>query len=99
MFDLYFEFIFIIALVLGSFFLTKARLKLYFEGGSCTIVKSLSGQTVIVTGGNTGIGFETALRLCELDATVVLACRDKQRAETAIECIKTRIKNAKIHYR
>ncbi|MFC4585999.1 oxidoreductase [Sphaerisporangium corydalis] len=41
------------------------------------------GRTAVVTGGNTGIGFETAKLLAEHGATVLLACRDLGKAEAA----------------
>src|SRR6187431_136087 len=47
-----------------------------------------SGKTVIVTGANAGIGFETALAFFEKGAHVVLACRDLNKAEEAIAGIK-----------
>jgi NAD(P)-dependent dehydrogenase (short-subunit alcohol dehydrogenase family) len=37
----------------------------------------------IVTGSNTGIGLETARRIAENGATVVLACRSLERGEAA----------------
>jgi NAD(P)-dependent dehydrogenase (short-subunit alcohol dehydrogenase family) len=40
-------------------------------------------KTVIVTGANTGVGYETALALYEAGARVVLACRDLEKAEDA----------------
>lgn len=48
----------------------------------------LTGKTAIVTGANTGIGFETALALYEKGAHVVLACRDIDKAQQAITTIK-----------
>ncbi|MBC6112998.1 oxidoreductase [Pedobacter fastidiosus] len=42
------------------------------------------GRTVIVTGGNTGIGYETALALYQAGANVIVACRDKEKAKNAI---------------
>ncbi len=42
-----------------------------------------SGRTVVVTGGNSGIGLEAAATLVQHGAHVVLACRDAQRAERA----------------
>ena len=41
----------------------------------------LSGKVVIVTGGNTGIGYETAKGLARLGAHTFIACRSKERAE------------------
>lgn len=47
------------------------------------------GKTVIVTGANTGIGYETALALYKAGATVVVACRDKKKAKQAIAKMET----------
>ncbi|WP_377273408.1 oxidoreductase [Peterkaempfera sp. SMS 1(5)a] len=41
------------------------------------------GRTIVITGANTGIGFETALVLARHGANVVLACRNPQRAADA----------------
>lgn len=48
-----------------------------------------SGKTAIVTGANTGIGFETALALYEAGAHVILACRSNENAEQAIARIQS----------
>jgi len=47
----------------------------------------LHGKTAMVTGANTGIGFETALALYEKGAHVVLACRSIDNARRAAEAI------------
>ena len=47
-----------------------------------------SGKTVIVTGANAGVGFETALALYEKGAHVIAACRSLDKAQDAIEKIK-----------
>ncbi len=44
----------------------------------------LSGKIIIVTGANTGLGYETALALYEKGAHVILACRDLLKARQAI---------------
>jgi NAD(P)-dependent dehydrogenase (short-subunit alcohol dehydrogenase family) len=48
----------------------------------------LSGKVTIVTGSNTGIGFETALDLYQKGAKVYVACRDEVRGLNAIERMK-----------
>lgn len=51
-------------------------------------IESQKGKTIIVTGSNIGLGYETALALHKAGAHVVLACRDKDKAEEAISKIK-----------
>ncbi|XP_065189066.1 retinol dehydrogenase 12-like isoform X2 [Sycon ciliatum] len=45
----------------------------------------LAGRVAIVTGSNTGTGYETGKALARMGAKVVLACRSQERAEQAIE--------------
>ena len=51
-------------------------------------VPSQVGRTVVITGGNTGLGFEAARMLAQAGATVVLACRDPARAAAAAARIR-----------
>jgi len=46
-------------------------------------IPDLSGKTIVVTGGNSGIGYEAALEFARKRAKVVLACRDLGKARTA----------------
>lgn len=41
----------------------------------------LHGQVAIVTGGNTGIGYETAKALSIMGAHTIIACRSAERAK------------------
>jgi NAD(P)-dependent dehydrogenase (short-subunit alcohol dehydrogenase family) len=50
-------------------------------------VPEQDGRVAVVTGANTGIGFEAARVLAERGATVVLACRSQERAKSAVERI------------
>ncbi len=43
----------------------------------------LEGKTCIVTGANSGMGRETALALAQMNATVVMVCRNKRKGEAA----------------
>lgn len=45
--------------------------------------KDFSGQTVIVTGSNTGLGFEAARHLSNLKARLILAVRNQSKGEAA----------------
>ena len=46
----------------------------------------LSGKVAVVTGANTGIGYETAKALAEMGAHIFIACRSQERA-AAVSCI------------
>ena len=57
---------------------------------------SQSGNIAIVTGANSGIGYETSLALASKDMTVIMACRNLQKGEAAKKKILSRHVNAKL---
>ena len=42
---------------------------------------NLSGKVAIVTGGNSGVGYETAKSLAVMGAHTIIACRSRERAQ------------------
>ncbi len=56
----------------------------------------LSGKRCVVTGANSGIGFETSLALARMGAEVALVCRDRLRGEGAAARIRSRSGNPRV---
>jgi NAD(P)-dependent dehydrogenase (short-subunit alcohol dehydrogenase family) len=59
-------------------------------------IPSQTGKTVIVTGGNSGLGFEAVKALSDKGAVVILACRHLEKGEAAKEKIRQSNLTAKI---
>lgn len=66
--------------------------------GKCYSDNVMSGKVVIVTGGNSGIGYATALELARRGAKVILGCRDEKRGQKAADSIIKKSKNRSIRY-
>lgn len=56
----------------------------------------MKGKTVLVTGGNTGIGLETAAALAAMGADVVITSRDERRGQEAVTEIVRRLPGARV---
>ena len=59
-------------------------------------IPDLSGKTIVVTGGNSGIGYEAALEFARKRADVIIACRDLGKARTAAAQISAQSPGAKV---
>ncbi len=58
----------------------------------------MKGKNCIVTGGNSGIGFETALALAIASANVIIICRSQEKAEAAVKAIKAKSQNHHVDF-
>jgi NAD(P)-dependent dehydrogenase (short-subunit alcohol dehydrogenase family) len=56
--------------------------------------RQLHSKVAIVTGANSGLGYETARVLCKAGARVILACRSVQSAEAAADRIRKELAGA-----
>lgn len=57
----------------------------------------LTGRVCLVTGANSGIGFETSATLAERGATVWMLCRDRNRGEAALRATRRRTGSRRVH--
>ena len=57
----------------------------------------LSGKVYLITGGNAGIGYQTALVLASHHATVYIGCRSSAKGQAAITSIKALFPDAKLN--
>jgi dehydrogenase/reductase SDR family member 12 len=60
------------------------------------ISETLEGKIYLITGANSGLGFETALALATRGAEVWMLCRDKARGEEALQKITQQSKSDKV---
>lgn len=59
----------------------------------------LSDKHILITGANTGIGFETARSLSAAGASVILACRSEERGHAAVVAIKEQHPDASVQFK
>mgnify|MGYP003563191367 CR=1 FL=1 len=58
----------------------------------------MEGKNCVVTGGNSGIGFETALALANSGANVIIVSRSQEKAASAVKSIKAKSQNNQVDY-
>jgi NAD(P)-dependent dehydrogenase (short-subunit alcohol dehydrogenase family) len=57
-----------------------------------------SSRRILISGGTSGIGFEAAMALCYRGGEVVIACRNKEKAEKAKALITREVPSAKLSF-
>ncbi len=60
-------------------------------------IPDMSGKTVIITGANSGLGYESSLALAKKNATIIMACRNLDKAQSALNEIKQEVADADVH--
>ncbi|CAF4852655.1 unnamed protein product [Rotaria sp. Silwood1] len=88
-------FTFIIGFILVLILLYASK-KLYWSGTQCPSKDRMDNKIVVITGSNTGIGKSTAIELAKRGAHIILACRNRQRAEQAKQEIQIKSNNNQI---
>lgn len=56
-------------------------------------------KTYIITGGNSGLGFETAKRIAKTDVRIILGCRSLEKGNAAVDAIVTETGNMNVEAR
>ncbi|XP_052749775.1 retinol dehydrogenase 14-like [Galleria mellonella] len=67
--------------------------------GVCYCTKHIFGKVVIVTGGNSGIGYETAKDLAYRGGRIIIACKNEEHGIAARDKIIAETGNRNVHFR
>jgi NAD(P)-dependent dehydrogenase (short-subunit alcohol dehydrogenase family) len=63
-----------------------------FSNWTANQLPDLTGKLYVITGGNSGIGFEAAKHLGKAGADIVLACRSVTKAQEAAKVLRTQVR-------
>ena len=59
-------------------------------------IPDLTGKIIIITGANNGIGFENSKQFARKNATVIMACRNLEKGQKALNTVKKKVPSAKV---
>jgi len=80
---------------LGLYLLRRWRSS---KWGLCTSTRVLTGQVIVITGANSGLGAEAAKDFAKRGATVILACRSFENTKDILKDIRVSTGNNDVHY-
>lgn len=69
---------------------------LFGDSWRTDLATDVQGKTILVTGGNSGIGFAAAAEFARLGANVIIGCRNAQKASDALDQIRGDVPTANI---
>ena len=72
---------------------------LLINGVTCPSKVRIDGKTVIITGGNTGIGKQTALDLAHRGGRIIIACRNARKGNSAVADIQRASGNNNVFFK
>uniref|UniRef100_A0A0V0GBR5 Putative dehydrogenase with different specificities related to short-chain alcohol dehydrogenase n=1 Tax=Triatoma dimidiata TaxID=72491 RepID=A0A0V0GBR5_TRIDM len=87
------SFIWLISVPVALYLFRKFRV---YKWGQYNEQKTLKDKVFVVTGGSSGLGKETVKELASREATVIMACRDLQKAKTVVAEIRSKIKGGEL---
>jgi NAD(P)-dependent dehydrogenase (short-subunit alcohol dehydrogenase family) len=68
------------------------------ESWDPTALPSQAGKTIVVTGGNAGIGYFVSEQLAGAGARIIMASRSKEKADVAAASIRARVPGAQVEF-
>ncbi|GAB6031588.1 hypothetical protein CHUAL_009353 [Chamberlinius hualienensis] len=71
-------------------------IRTYMRGPECPSTSNTVGKTIVITGGNSGIGKETAIELARRGGTIILACKNLEDGNNAVQEIVKLSGNANV---
>ena len=71
----------------GILFLSLIVLREWLQGAKCQSLARLHGKTVVITGANTGIGYETAKELSLRGAKIITGSRNLEKSQKSAKTI------------
>ena len=96
----YFYFSVVVLLFQLALFLIYRLIRVCFINGvTCPSKARIDGKTVIITGGNAGIGKLTALQLAQRGGKIIIASRDVKKGNSVVSEIKRESKNDNVYFK